>query len=106
MEVRTPERPYYFWTRNYIWIAYKDYPLFPGLSFLVQKLAMMLYFAIRSRQTTAYLRGLRDGCQRLVRIRQERTPIRSRTLKYLKQLERSRPGWRTRFARHREAIQL
>ena len=92
-EVRTPERPFYFWTRNYIWIAYKDYPLFPGLTFLAQKLAMMLYFSIRSRQLAAYLRGLRDGCRRLPQIRRERTLIRPNTLNYVKELDKSRPGW-------------
>lgn len=106
MELRTPDRPFYFWTRNYIWIAFKDYPFLAGLSFLAQKLAMMLYFSIRSRQITAYLRGLGDGCRRLPQIRQERTPIRSNTLNYVKQLDKSRPGLWMRFARHREAIQL
>ena len=106
METRTPERPYYFCTRNYVWIAYKDYPPLAGSAFLGFKLLMMLYFALRSRHLATFLRGFKDGCRGLARIRRERTPVRSGTLKYLKELERWRPSLWTRFGRHREAIQL
>ncbi|MBV9180603.1 MAG: glycosyltransferase family 2 protein, partial [Acidobacteria bacterium] len=39
-------RPYFLFTRNYIWITYKDYPLWLGLRFLSFRLAMMGYFAV------------------------------------------------------------
>ncbi len=106
METRTPERPYYIFTRNYIWIAYKDYPIFSGVAFATWKLLMMLYFSLRARHLAAYRRGFRDGCRGLGRIRHERTPVGSGTLKYLKELERWRPSLWTRFRRHRETIQL
>jgi GT2 family glycosyltransferase len=105
-ETRTSERTYYFFPRNYIWIAYKDYPTLAGVSFASWKLLMMLYFALRSRHLAAYIRGFKDGCRGLAPIRHERTPIQPGTLRYLKELERWRPPVWTRFARHRKAIQI
>jgi GT2 family glycosyltransferase len=105
-DTRTPERPYYFYTRNYIWIAYKDYPLLAGSAFLTWKLLMMLYFSIRARRVGAYFRGLKDGVAGLARIQPERTPIGSATVSYLRNLESRRPALRTRLSRHREAVQL
>lgn len=105
-ETRTPERPYYFYTRNYIWIAYKDYPIIEGMSFLGWKVLMMLYFAIRARQLKAYCRGLRDGFCGLPRIQRDRNSIRPATVRYLRNLERWRPTLWTRLSRHREAIQI
>jgi GT2 family glycosyltransferase len=105
-DTRTPERPYYFYTRNYIWIAYKDYPLPAGAAFLAWKLLMMSYFALRARRVGAFLRGLKDGVAGLARIRPDRTPIGSATVSYLKNLERRRPALWARLARHREAVQL
>jgi GT2 family glycosyltransferase len=105
-ETRTPDRPYYYYTRNYIWIACKDYPALPGVFFAAWKILMMLYFSLRSRQVRAFMRGIKDGCRGLARVRAERTPVRYDTLRYLKEMERSRPALWTRFGRHREAIQL
>jgi len=105
-ETRTPDRPYYYYTRNYIWIAYKDYPFTSGVSFVVPKLLMMLYFALRSRHLAAYLRGFKDGCRGLARIRTQRTPVGFCAVQYLKDLERWRSPLWTRFRRHRESVQL
>ena len=105
-ETRTPERPYYYFPRNYIWIACKDYPPLAGSAFLVWKLLMMLYFSIRSRQLSAYVRGLRDGIAGIPRARRDRTPIRPATVRYLRKLERWRPTLWTRLNRHREAVQI
>jgi GT2 family glycosyltransferase len=105
-ETRTPDRPYYFFTRNYIWIACKDYPPLAGFAYLAWKLSMMLYFSIRCRHLKAYFRGLIDGVRGIARARQDRTPIRPATVRYLRELERWRPTLWTRLSRHREAVQL
>jgi len=105
-ETRTPERPYYFYTRNSVWIAYKDYPVLAGVSFVTFKLLMMLYFSVRCGQLPAYIRGIKDGYRGLAQIRRERTPVRTATLKYLRTLERWGPTLWTRLKRHREAVQL
>jgi GT2 family glycosyltransferase len=105
-ETRTADRPYYFYTRNYIWIAFKDYPPVAGAAFLASKLIMMLYFSIRSRRLRAYLRGLRDGFCGLSRIQQDRTRVRQATVGYIRALERWRPSLRARLSRHRGTVQI
>lgn len=105
-ETRTPERPYYYYTRNYIWIAYKDYPFGARIPFLCSKLAMMCYFALRSRRFGAFLRGVKAGVVGLGEIRKDRTPIKRATVAYLRTMERWRPTLWTRFRRHREAVQI
>jgi GT2 family glycosyltransferase len=105
-ETRTPERPYYYYTRNYIWIAFKDYPFSAGLKFLTAKLSMMLYFSFRSKGVHPFLRGVRDGIIGLRRIRANRTRIAPPTLQYLRGLEGLRPNLLTRLSRHRDAVQL
>jgi GT2 family glycosyltransferase len=107
-ETRTNERPYYFWTRNYIWITYKDYPLSAGVPFLALKLLMMFYFSLRSGSgcVKAYLRGVKDGVAGIKGLRAYRKPVRSETINYLRQLESWRPGLWVRLSRHREAVQL
>lgn len=103
---RTRERPYYFYTRNYIWIAYKDYYFAEGCRFLFPKLLMMAYFSLRMNCVAAFLRGLRDGILGLKRIRGERTPISRTTARYFGELERTRPSWLTRFVRHKAEPQI
>ena len=105
-ETRTRSGPYYFFTRNYIWIAYKDYRLLDGLRFLLPKMAMMLYFTVRSACLGAFLRGVRDGVAGLSRMRRDRTPVSNATLKYLAELEKHRPGVLFRLARHKLRPQL
>src|SRR3990172_4751732 len=96
-ETRTSERPYYMYTRNYIWIAYKDYRLLDGLRFLLPKLAMMSYFTLRSGHYRAFFSGLCHGLTGLKRVRPDRTPVRKTTLTYLAQLDAWRPGLLIRF---------
>jgi GT2 family glycosyltransferase len=105
-EARSPGRSYYFHTRNWIWIAYKDFPLYQGIQFLVPKMGMMLYFTIRSGAYRHFLRGLWDGLKGLKRIRLDRTPVGKQTVKYVAALDKGRPGWRVRLARHRVQPQV
>lgn len=103
---RTPDRPYYFYTRNYIWIALKDFRLGAGLMFLIPKLLMMFYFALRARRFKAFLRGINDGLRGLLRVRRERTAVSAATKKYLDELEEGRPNWLVRLGRHRLEPQI
>lgn len=103
---RSHERPYYFYTRNYIWITRKDYRLFCGLRFLIPKLAMMLVFSIRERHLRAFFRGLKDGLKGLAQLRGERTPISRQTVRYLDRIESFRPSWLKRLGRHWAETQL
>ena len=105
-QTRSSERTFYIYTRNYIWIAYKDYHFLEGMRFLVPKLAMMAYFSIRVGQLGAYLRGVKAGFAGLRRVRSDRTPISRSTEIYLAKLEKMRPNLLVRFARHRASPQI
>ena len=105
-KARTNDRQHYYFTRNFIWMAYKDYPLWAGARFLSFKLAMMLYLTVRACSYGSFLRGLWDGLMGLRRIHQDRRPISRATMKLWLSLEKGRPGILTRMARHRARPQL
>jgi GT2 family glycosyltransferase len=105
-KARTDDRQYYYFTRNYIWMAYRDYPLWRGARFLSFKLAMMFYLTVRAGCYPSFLRGLRDGVMGLHRIHQDRRPISRATMNRWLDLEKGRPGLLTRMARHRARPQL
>jgi hypothetical protein len=98
---RTAARQYYYYTRNFIWTAFKDYPLWDGLVFLVPKILMMLYFSWRSSIYRPFFGGLWDGLKGLRRIRPDRTPVRKSTLRYVDREENWRPSLMARLAKHR-----
>jgi len=103
-EARSNSRPYFLFARNYIWIAYKDYPVWSGLKFVTFRIAMMAYFAARTGNVSSFLRGIRDGIAGCRQI--ERNPVKSSTIDYIDELERDRPNILVRYARHRTAPQL
>jgi GT2 family glycosyltransferase len=105
-KARTVERQYYYFTRNYIWMAYKDYPLWAGARFLSFKLAMMLYFTVRLGCYGSFLRGVWDGVRGLKHVHPDRKPISRATLRRWVDFERGRPGLLSRMARHRARPQL
>lgn len=97
-------RPYFLFTRNYIWIAYRDYPKWLALKFLAFRLAMMAYFAARTRNLWSFFRGVSAGvlgCRHIAR-----DPVQSSTLAYIDSLDSERPSFFRRLARHRTAPQL
>jgi GT2 family glycosyltransferase len=103
---RSSYRQYRYFTRNYFWIAYKDFPLFAGIRYLVPKIGMMGFFALRSGAFKAFLQGFWDGIKGLRKIRADRTPASDATLNYLRELEKWRPNLFIRLSRHREAPQI
>lgn len=103
---RSSHRQYYFYTRNYIWTAYKDYDLLQGLRSLIPKLLMMLYFALRSHNLKSFFAGLWDGFRGIPKIAGDRNPASRQTIRYMAALERWRPNIWVRLARHKEAPQI
>jgi GT2 family glycosyltransferase len=103
-EARSKSRPYFLFTRNYIWIAYKDYPLVSALRFASFRIAMMAYFALRTGHLASFFKGLWEGVRGCHQI--ERSPVRKSTLAYIDSLETERPSLLLRYARHRTAPQL
>ncbi len=104
LETRSHDRPFYIYTRNYVWIAYRHFRLAPGICYLVPKLLMMLFFSLRSARLHTFLRGVRDGLRGLASVGHE--PIGKATSAHLAAVEKDRPGWITRLSRHRSAAQL
>ena len=103
---RTNHRQFYYFTRNYIWMAYRDYPLLRGARFLSFKLAMMFYLTVRAGCYPSFARGLWDGLTGLRGIHKDRKPISRATMNHWLNLEKGRPGLFTRLARHRARPQL
>lgn len=103
---RSADRQYYFYTRNYIWTAYKNYSFWNGILYLAPNLLMMGYFTIRTGNYRLFLRGIWDGFSGLKTLKPFRTPATKDTVRYLAELEKWRPGLRTRLARHREEPQI
>lgn len=105
-EGRTSHRQYYYFTRNYIWMALKDYNAAQGLAFLFRNLLMMAYFTVRANTYGSFFQGLWDGIRGLRQVWHDRTPIRKSTVKYLADLDKTRPGMLVRLARHKTAPQM
>lgn len=103
-EARSSSRPYFLFARNYIWIGYKDYPVWSGLRFVLFRLTMMAYFALRTGNVSSFLNGMWEGVCGCWRIR--RAPIRRSTVAYIESLEMDRPSLLVRYTRHRTAPQL
>ncbi|MFZ0745161.1 MAG: glycosyltransferase family 2 protein [Terracidiphilus sp.] len=103
-EARSSSRSYFLFTRNYVWIAYKDYPFWAGLRFVIFRMAMMAYFACRAREWGNFFTGLWEGIWGCRNIK--RSPIRKTTVKYVKELERGRPNLLLRYLRHSIVPQL
>ncbi len=103
---RSVNRQYYFYTRNYIWTAYKDFRFMASVRYLIPKLLMMAFFVLRTGNLRLFFRGIRDGLGGLKAIRLHRTPATRETMRYMAELEKGRPGLVKRLARHREAPQI
>jgi GT2 family glycosyltransferase len=101
-ETRTSWRPYYFYTRNYIWVSARNYGAVGTALFLPEKLAMMTYFATRTGNLRALFRGLRDGLGGLPKVWKTRKPLAESTWTRLRALTGERPGMLARLRRHRE----
>ncbi len=100
-ETRTSWRPYYYYTRNYIWIAARNYTFGRALRFLAEKMAMMAYFALRTKNLKAFGRGIRHGLSGLPKVWTTRRPLAPSTWTELDQLGSKRQSMIVRLRRHR-----
>ncbi len=103
-EGRANSRPTFLFTRNYIWIAYREYPLWSGLRFVSFRLSMMAYLALRTGHFFTFLEGIWAGIRGCRSM--ERAPVHRKTIQYVNSLESERPNIFVRYARHRTAPQL
>ena len=103
---RTPERQFYYYTRNYFWLAYKNHYFANGVRFLLPKLMMMFYFAFRTGNFRPFFRGVLHGITGLRQIRADRTRATKSTERYFAEIEKYRPSLAVRLARHRQQPQI
>jgi len=101
-ETRPSFRPFYFYTRNYLWVAARNYSASGAVRYLGEKLAMMAWFSARTKNLRAFGRGLRDGIVGLPAALRARRALSPEVWKTLKALESKRPGIVSRLRRHRE----
>jgi GT2 family glycosyltransferase len=101
-ETRNSWRPYYYYTRNYLWIALRNYPTMRAVPFLAEKMAMMLCFAGRTGNLKSMFRGVRDAVLGFRKVWATRNPVSSAVFQHLADLSRERPNLWARLRRHRE----
>jgi GT2 family glycosyltransferase len=103
---RTSSRPYYYYTRNYFWVAARNYPFRSAIPFLFKYVGMMAYFSIREVHVGAFVRGIWDGLAGLPKIWPSRKPFSKATRKRIKTMSSERPGLIAAWRRHRERPQI
>ena len=103
-ETRSNARTHYLFTRNYLWIAYKNYPLWDGIRFAGFRLLMMWVHAVRTGHIYSFLLGMMHGFSGWRKI--DRRPVSKRTLAHVAVLDSQRPNLFIRAMRHRRTPQL
>lgn len=103
---RSNSRPYYYYTRNYFWVAARNYPFTSALPYLVKYIGMMAYFSLREGHVVAFSQGVWDGLTGLPKIWRTRKAFSKTTLKRIQTMSKERPGWIAAWRRHRERPQI
>jgi GT2 family glycosyltransferase len=102
-EQRPDWRPYYYYTRNGIWLAYRHFPALRALAASMESTAKMAFFAARARQLSPFLRGFAAALRELPRI--ARQPLTDTALARLRAIRAERMPFGARITRHlRERI--
>lgn len=99
-ETRASGRNFYYYTRNYFWIAFKDYSGWRRWRYLGYHIAMMAFFSMRAGYLGKFIAGMRDGLVGLRTI--ERTQVSRSGWRRLKEITSERPGLLLRLKKHRE----
>ena len=99
-ETRSDGRNFYFYTRNYLWIAFKDYSGWRRWGYLGYHWLMMAAFSLRAGHFGKFLSGLKDGVAGLSKL--QRTRISGAGWRRLKTISSQRPGLLLRLKKHRE----
>jgi GT2 family glycosyltransferase len=99
-ETRSSGRNFYFYTRNYLWIAFKDYSGWRRWRYLAYCWGMMAFFSFRAGHPGKFFRGVRDGVAGLGNL--ERTRVSPAGWRRLDKITSERPGLLLRMRKHRE----
>lgn len=98
-ETRSGRRPYYYYTRNNIWIAFKNYSGLRKWNFLSYSLAMMAFYCLRwPRGTAEVVRGMRDGFRTASGL--SATRVSRRAWRQVDEIRAHRPQLWTRVLAH------
>lgn len=99
-ETRSSGRNFYFYTRNYFWIAFKDYSGLRRWRYLAYHWGMMAFFSLRAGHPGKFFLGVRDGVAGLRKL--QRTRISREGWHRLDEITSGRPGLLLRLKKHRE----
>jgi GT2 family glycosyltransferase len=99
-ETRSSGRNFYFYTRNYLWIAFKDYSGLRRWRYLVYQWGMMAFFSFRAGYPGKFFSGVRDGVTGLRKL--QRSRISQTGWRRLDEIAAGRPGLLLRLKKHRE----
>lgn len=97
-ENRPSWRVYYYYTRNAIWVAARNFGLARALYVSVENTAKMAFFAVRAGELKAWARGVRDGVLGIRRL--PRLPMDAGTLVKIREVAAHRVSLFGRIQRH------
>lgn len=93
---REPWRFYYFDTRNQLWLAVRNMPIFSGLKYLFTGLSAMAVYSLRDGYFVWWLKGVRDGLAKVPEIHRSREVWTKETARLCRRIDSERPGfWET-----------
>jgi len=89
---RTAWRNYYYDTRNTLWMVVRNLPFWYGTRTLIRQTGAMFIYAVRDRFVIWWFRGLIDALRGLPKAHRERHKIGRAAMRYIKLIDRNRPG--------------
>ena|SRR5689334_14721033 len=89
---RQPWRNYYYDTRNQLWLAARNFPLWYAIVYLARGLSTMLLYSIRDGYFLYWLKAIRDGLSGLKGALRERRALSNTTIEMVRAINRQRPS--------------
>jgi GT2 family glycosyltransferase len=86
-------RRYYYDTRNLLWLAVRNYPLWYGIKSVVVGLTAMLIYSLRDGFLHYWIKGVLDGFRGISKAYRHRQQPSERTIAIVEQIEKHRPGF-------------
>jgi len=97
-ETRGGRRPHYFYMRNHIWTAFRNYSGWRRWKFLAYSVAMVGFFSLRAGNAGELCQGIKDGLKGRSQI--ARVPVSETGWRRWREINALRPGWATRLRTH------
>ncbi|MDZ7344459.1 MAG: glycosyltransferase family 2 protein [candidate division KSB1 bacterium] len=95
-------RPYFYNSRNYLFLAWKHFRPFFGLRFLAPRIVMLLLFAARTGNLRYYFKGLVAGIKERRGLMASRVPMPKSVERQLREMLSYRPGLFFWLRRHKK----